>query len=87
MSQHRALELAQRRPRLDTELIERSARVLVGVERVLLAAGAVQREHELLAELLPVRLGRDELLELRQDLAMLAEREPSVGAQLQRLQP
>ena len=87
MAEHRALELAQRRARLDAELVQRPASVLVGVERVLLPPGAVEREDELLAEPLAVRLGGDELLELRDDFAMLAEREPRVEPQLERLEP
>ena len=84
--QHRALELAQRRARLDSELVEHAASVLVGVERVLLAPGAIQRKHELLAEPLAIRLGGHERFQLGHDLAVLAEREPRVGAQLERLQ-
>ena len=69
MAENRPLELAERRAWLDAELVgERPARVPVGGECILLAAGAVEREHELLAQPLAVGLGGDQLAELRHDL-------------------
>ena len=59
-----ALERAEIRRRLEPELVERRARVAVGVERVCLAAGAVQGEDQLAAEPLTMRVCGDERLEL-----------------------
>ena len=59
-----ALEGAELRRRLEPELVERRARVAVGVERVCLPAGAVQGEHQLAAEPLAMRMRGDERLEL-----------------------
>ena len=65
LAQDRLLELAQRGARLEAELVhERPARVLVGGERVGLAARAVEREHELTAQSLAERMLADERLEL-----------------------
>src|SRR5262249_40868525 len=52
----RPLELAQSLTRLDPELVERGARVAIGVERLRLAAGTIEREHQLAAETLAVRM-------------------------------
>ena len=59
-----ALEGAELRRRLEPELVERRARVAVGVERVGLPAGAVEGEHQLAAEPLTMRMCGDERLEL-----------------------
>ena len=74
------LKVAQRGPRLDSQLVdERPAGVLVDVERVGLASGPVQREHELPSEALSKRLAPNERLELGHELCMAAERELSVN--------
>ena len=66
LREHRALELAQPLARLDAELLdERAPRVLVGLQRVGLAVGAVEREHQLGAQPLAVRVLGDQRLELR----------------------
>src|SRR5439155_70847 len=69
-----ALELAQLVAGLDAELVdERSAGVPVALERVGLAARAVQREHQLRAESLVQRVLGDETLQLADELGVAAE--------------
>ena len=61
-----ALELAQPLARLDPELLDQlPARVLVRLQRVGLPVGAVEREHQLRAQALAVRVLVDQPLELR----------------------
>ncbi len=66
LAQDRLLELLQRRARVDPELVhERPARVLVGVERLGLPPGAVERQHLLPAQALSQRVLPHEGGELR----------------------
>ena len=84
----RALELPQRLAGLDAELLdERPARALVDGERVGLAAGAVERQHQLAADALAQWLLGDEALELADELDVAPERELRVGAVFERRQP
>ena len=79
------LELLERPPRLEAQLVhERAPRVLVGLERLGLTAGAVEGEHELRAHPLPVRVRRREPLELADQLRVAAERQVGVEAVLDR---
>src|SRR5205807_1316098 len=72
----RLLELLQRRTRLDTELVnERPPRSLVCVERLRLAAGPVERKHELGAQALAQRMLCDKRLKLSDELRVAAEGE------------
>ena len=81
LPQDRALELLERGAGLDSECVdERVARVLVGLERLRLAAAAVQREHELAAQPLTERIGGDQGLELADELALAAELEVGVDS-------
>ena len=76
VAQDRALELLQRRARLDPELLhEQPPPLAVGRERVRLAPGPVQRRHQLTARLLPQRLLLDELRQLADEALVLAELE------------
>jgi hypothetical protein len=76
LAEDRLLELLERRARVDPELLdERSARVPVDLERLRLAARAVEREHELGAEALAERVRGDELLQLSDDFPVPAEGE------------
>ena len=76
MHEDRLLEGAQARRRLEAELLVdgRTERV-VGGERIALAAGAVEGEHELLACPLAQRLLGGERLELTDALARAAEQQ------------
>ena len=88
LCQHRTFELAQLFARLDAQLVdERAPGVLVGLQRLGLAVGPVQGEHELAAEALPVRVLGDERLELPDDLGVGAEREARLDVQLGRRDP
>ena len=66
LREDRPLERAQPLARLDPELVdERAARVLVGLQRVGLAVAAVEREHQLAAQPLAVRVLGDQRLAAR----------------------
>jgi hypothetical protein len=91
--EHRLLQLLQLRSRLDAQLVhERPAGVLVDVQRVGLAARAVEREHELAAQALAQRIPGDERLELADEVCIppclevrldaLLERRQSLGLQV-----
>ena len=54
--QHRPLERLQLRRRLDAELVEHAARLAVGLERVGLPPRAVEREDQLAANALAIRV-------------------------------
>ena len=86
MLEDRALELAQLRARLESELAD-ERRPCIGIcrERVGLAAGAVEGEHQPAAEPLAQRVAPRELLELPDQLGVAAEREVRVDAELERL--
>ena len=74
LAEDRLLELAQRHARLEAEIVqERPACVLVGLEGVGLAAGAIERQHELPAQPLVERVVVDERLELADHVAVSAE--------------
>jgi hypothetical protein len=69
---------------LDPEALdERLARRTIGRERVSLPAGAVERQHQLPAEPLAVRMLGDERLQLGDELAVPAEREVGVDSLLE----
>ena len=72
----RPLEVTADPAGLDPELLdERAAGVPVGLQRVGLPAGAVERQHQLPARPLAQRVLGDERLELRDQLGVAAERE------------
>ena len=82
------MERLQLRPRVDPELVhEGRARGRVGVERLRLAAGAVEREHQLPAQALPQRLRADEGLELADELRAAAALEVGIEPSLERDEP
>ena len=73
------MQAPQCRAGLDPELIDEHATPCgEHLERLGLASGAVQGEHQLAAQALAQGMRRNELLELRDDLAVPAEREPRV---------
>ena len=76
LAQDRRLQLPQLRRRLDPELAaEQPPGVAVDAEGVGLASGAIQRQHQLRAQPLSQRVGRDERLELADELGVAPERE------------
>ena len=78
------LQVLERSPRLDAQLVgEGPAAGGVALERLGLAAAAVQREHELAAEPLAQRMLVDERLELADELGALPEPEVGLDALLQ----
>ncbi len=86
MAQDGALQLPELRARLDAELrAERPVGRAIGLERLLLAARPVEREHQLCAEPLAIRVLGDELLELAHEALVTTERQLHVGAQFERV--
>ena len=84
LAQDGLVQLAQLAARLDAELLDQvAARCLVDLERVGVAAGAVEREHELGVGALAQRLLPGQRLELAHELGMAAEREVGVDPRLQ----
>ena len=86
LREDRALERAQRRRRVDPEALDTSCpRVIaVDLERVGLAARAVEREHLLAAQPLAQRVLRDEPLELAHERGVPPEHEVGVDPLLER---
>jgi hypothetical protein len=84
LRQNRPLEVLKILARLDAELVHESrASLQVDVERVGLAAAAVEREHELRTESLSKRVQGEKRLEVGDDLGMPPE--PEVGFDLRLL--
>ena len=81
------LQLLQRGARFEPELVERAAGASVGVERLCLAVGAVQREHELSAEPLAGRVLRDQRFQLADQVCFATEREVGFDALFDRGEP
>ena len=82
------MQAAQLGAGLDADRVdERVARLAVGLERLGLAAAAVQREHPLRVQALAQRLLGDERLELADDLGVAARLEVLVDRQLERREP
>jgi hypothetical protein len=82
------LQLAQLGRRLEPQLVgERPACPAVRGEGVRLAAGAVERAHQLPVQPLPQRVRRDGLLEVGDHLAVPAGRQQQLGPLLDRGQP
>ena len=82
------MQLPQLGSRLDPErLDEHRARLPKGLQRVGLATGAVEREHQLAVQALAQRMLDDQTLELRHQLAVPAGAEIGLHASLQRRQP
>ena len=76
LPENRLLELHDHPARLQAELVHQHAPgVLVGLQGLGLAPGAVQGEHQLPAQSLAQRMAGDEGLELGDDLTLTPERE------------
>ena len=85
LRQDRAFEVAQRRARLDAQLVgQRAPRVLICRQRLRLPAGPVQRPHQLAAQPLAQRVGANERLELADQLGGAPTREVGLEAILDR---
>ncbi len=87
LSQDPPFEQPQLGARLEPELVERGARGAVGLERLRLPARPVERQHQLPAQPLALRLLRDQDLELADELGVTAEREVGLDPLLERRQP
>ena len=84
----RPLEPRQRRPGLEAQLLGQHApAVPVDLQRLGLAPGAIQRQHQLRAQALAQRLARDGGLELGDQLGMAPARQVGLDAALQRDHP
>ena len=87
LGQDRGLQALELRARVEAEVLhQRVPRAPVGLERVGLAPGAVQREHQLRVQALAVGVLGREALELADDLGVAAEREVVRDPLLERLQ-
>ena len=85
MREDRVLQTLELGPRPNAQLgVERTCRVAIRGERVTLAPRPVEREHVLGSQPLAQRLGSDELLELRRQLAVAAEPQIGLDAVLER---
>ena len=85
LAQDRALELLQRRARLDSQLVdERAPGGLVGGQRLGLAPRPVQREHQLAAQALAKGVLGRQRVELRDERGVPAESEVGVDPHLDR---
>ena len=88
LPQDRALELLEGRARLDSELVDEDAAcVLICLQSLGLAAGSIQRRHQLPPQALAERVLADERLELPGELVVAPEREVGLDAELDRPQP
>ena len=88
VAQDRVLQRAELRPGLDAEVVgELLARLAVGVERLGLAAAAVEGEHQLPGEPLARRVLGDQLPQLADELGVPAGGQVGLDARLQRGQP
>ena len=88
LSQDRLLEVAKGPSGIEAEVFAKpSAAVLIGPERFRLAAGSVEREHELGSEPLAERMLGHERLELADELGVAAQLEVGVDPCLQRREP
>ena len=86
VGEDRLLQPPELRPRLEPQLVgEHAPRLLERLERVGLAAAAVEREHQLSPQPLPEGVVRERRTERRRELAMLAEREPDLEVLLERV--
>ena len=82
----RLLEPPKLGPWLEPQLVgEHAARLLERVERIRLAAAAVERQHQLPPQPLPERVVRERRTKRRRELPMLAEREPDLEVLLERV--
>ena len=84
LAQDRLLEATELRARLDADLgDEHPARLAVGLQRLGLAAAAIEREHQLSRQSLASRVGGDELLQLADQLGLVAGRQIGLHACLE----
>jgi hypothetical protein len=84
MPEDRLFESLDHGPGFDAEFLDEQAPSFpVDVERLGLASGAVEREHELCAERLPIRMLPGERLELADEFCSAAEGEVGVDASLE----
>ena len=83
-----SLQLVQLRPGLKPELVNQApARCLEDVERVRLAPGAIEGEHQAREQSLTQRVLVNEPLELGRELGAVTERELRLEPRLERAQP
>ncbi len=82
-----SLEADEVGPGVETELGGTTSPVAKHLERVRLASGSIERQHQLAAESLAPRVGGDERLELRDEAPMTPELEQSLDPVLLGLEP
>ena len=88
LAQDALLELLERAARLEAELVPQPNRAApVRIESLGLPPRAVEREHELLEQMLAERMRRDERVELGTSSRSTTEREVGVDPSLERSEP
>ena len=82
----RLLEAPQLEPRLEPQLVaEHAPRLLERLERVRLAAAAIERQHQLPPQALPEGVVRERRAKRRRELPMLSERQRNLELLLERV--
>ena len=86
MREDRLLEAPQLGPGLEPQLVaEHAPRLLERLERVRLAAAAIERQHQLPPQPLPEGVVRERRAQRRRELPMLSERERNLELLLERV--
>jgi hypothetical protein len=87
VAQDPAVEFLELLAGQEADLVEHPAALVEGGVGLDVAAGLVEREHQVTDELLAVTVQRDETLELQEDLGVVPELELGADALLERVQP
>jgi hypothetical protein len=88
LSEHRTVQCAQLLAWLYTKFVdEQAARVRIDRQRLDLPAGPVERQHQLSAEPLPVRIRIDQRLQIAGDSGLVPEGKVRIDPRFQRSQP
>ena len=88
LGEDRRLQPAQLGPGFEAELLDQQAATLLEhPQRIRLAPGAVQRQHQQPTQPLPQRMGRDELLELDDGALVPAQLELEIEPLLEQREP
>ena len=81
-------EAAQRRARFDAQLVaQQTPEPTEGAQRFALAAGSIQRQHELRPQALPERMGADQAFQVPDQPLVIAERQSDLDPLLGAHQP
>jgi hypothetical protein len=88
LSEHRTVQFAQLLAWLYTKFVdEQAARVRIDRQRLGLPAGPVERQHQLSAKPLSIRVRIDQRLQIADDSGLAPEGKVRLGPRFQRSQP